>query len=251
VTTPDPDAEARRLARESLAAGEPTAWFERLYAAAGDGDAVVPWDRGTPHPMLVAWAQEQGLDVGSRIDSAGGIDSGSEVGGGRIGVGRIGGGRRALVVGFGPGHDAEFVSSLGFTTTAFDIAESAVRAARERFPDSTVRYVTADLLAPPQEWYGAYDLVVESLTVQSLPDALRPDAIRQVGRLVGPGGRLLVIAAAREESEPALGQPPWPLTRAEVESFAHGGLDVVRIEDLYDADRQVRRWRAEFSRPTT
>ncbi|MEQ4206307.1 class I SAM-dependent methyltransferase [Actinopolymorpha sp. B17G11] len=222
MTTPEPDAEARRLARESLAADDPTGWFERLYAAAEQGAAVVPWDRGTPHPMLVDWARARGLD---------------------------GRGGRALVVGFGPGHDAEFVSSLGFTTTAFDIAESAVRAARERFPDSTVRYLTADLLAPPPEWYGAYDLVVESLTVQSLPDAFRPDAIRQVARLVAPGGTLLVIAAAREESEPAVGQPPWPLTRAEVEAFAHDGLEVVRIDDLYDADRQVRRWRAEFSGP--
>ncbi|MEQ7126763.1 class I SAM-dependent methyltransferase [Actinopolymorpha sp. B11F2] len=224
MTTPDPDAEARRLARESLAADDPTGWFERLYAAAEEGAAVVPWDRGTPHPMLVDWARARGLD---------------------------GRGGRALVVGFGPGHDAEFVSSLGFTTTAFDIAESAVRAARERFPDSTVRYLTADLLAPPPEWYGAYDLVVESLTVQSLPDAFRPDAIRQVARLVAPGGTLLVIAAAREESEPAVGQPPWPLTRAEVEAFAHDGLEVVRIDDLYDADRQVRRWRAEFSGTAT
>jgi SAM-dependent methyltransferase len=221
--TEDPDAQARRLARESLAADDATGWFERLYAAAGRGDAVVPWDRGRPQPLLAEWAQARHLDST---------------------------GRRAIVVGCGPGYDAEYVAGLGFSTVAFDIAESAVKAARERFPASPVEYVTANLLAPPGDWVGAFDLVVECLTVQSLPDPLRPGAIRQVGRLVAPGGTLLVVAAARDESEPAEGRPPWPLTRAELESFAHGELTIVGIEDLYDAEREVRRWRAEFARPS-
>ena len=45
----DPKKADQRLAREALAAGNPTGWFEPLYVAAETGDAVVPWDRGAPN----------------------------------------------------------------------------------------------------------------------------------------------------------------------------------------------------------
>ena len=143
---PDPDLHARRLAGEALAAGDPTGWFEPLYAAAEAGDAVVPWDRGIPHQLLVAWAETTGLD---------------------------GTGRTALVVGCGLGEDAQFVARFGFDTIAFDVSASAIRAARRRFPESAVYYLTADVLEPPPSWRNAFDLVVESMTLQALPDPPR------------------------------------------------------------------------------
>ena len=220
MTAPDRDRQASRLAAESLAASDPTGWFERLYAAAEQGAAVVPWDRGEPHPLLAEWTAERGLD---------------------------GAGRRALVVGSGLGEDAEHVARLGFDTVAFDVSPTAVESARRRFPGSPVRYVAADLLDPPAEWRQAFDLVVESITVQSLPDPPRAEAIANVARMVGPGGTLLVIATARDAAGEAAG-PPWPLTRAEVEAFATDGLRAVRIEDLREPG--VRRWRAELARPS-
>ena len=218
----DPGAAARRLAAESLAAESPTDWFERLYAAAEEGSAVVPWDRGAPHRMLVEWAEERGLS---------------------------GDGRRALVVGAGLGDDAEHIAGFGFETVAFDVAASAVRAARRRYPDSAVEYVAADLLDPPAQWRRAFDLVVESLTVQSLPDPPRRDAIGRVAEMVASGGTLLVIATGREEKDGPVHGPPWPLTRAEVDTFAAGGLAPVRIEAVHDpAEPRLYRWRAEFRR---
>jgi SAM-dependent methyltransferase len=218
----DPGEQANRLAAASLAAGDPTAWFERLYLAAEDGDAVVPWDRGGPHPKLVEWTEARALE---------------------------GRGQRALVVGCGLGGDAEHVAALGFDTVAFDVAAAAVRGARRRYPGSDVRYVAADLLDPPADWRDAFDLVVESMTVQSLPDPPRREAIARVAQMVAPGGTLIVIAVARDEADTVEG-PPWPLTRAEVDAFATGGLEPVRIEDLVDAvPPALRRWRAEFRRP--
>jgi SAM-dependent methyltransferase len=198
---------------------DPTSWFEPLYAAAEAGDAVVPWDRGGPSPLLVEWTDRRALH---------------------------GHGRRAVVVGCGLGDDAEHVAGLGFRTVAFDIAPTAIRGARRRFPDSRVEYLVADLLDPPADWHRAFDLVVESITVQALPDPPRAAAIANVASLVAPGGTLLVLAAAREQHEPANG-PPWPLTRAEVEAFATGGVTAARIEDLRNMpDPWERRWRAEF-----
>lgn len=222
AASPDPDEEARRLAAESLADDEPTAWFDRLYIAADEGETTVPWDRGAPHPLLVEWATARGVE---------------------------GGGLRALVVGSGLGEDAEYVAGLRFVTVAFDISATAVRTARERFPTSTVEYLTADLFATPAEWRGAFDLVVEVFTVQALPDELRPRATEAVADLVAPGGTLIVVAAARDEEDGPVQGPPWPLTRREVDAFGSTGLCAVRIEDLtHPGDPTARRWRAEFSR---
>jgi SAM-dependent methyltransferase len=205
--------QVRRVIAESLASGDATGWFERLYAVSGTGGVPVPWDREAPHPLLVEWAE-----------------------------GRSWGGGRALVVGCGLGEDAEFVAALGFATTAFDVSPTAIRAARARFPASAVEYRAADLLDPPGEWAGAFDFVLESYTVQALPEALHADATARVASFVGPGGTLLVIAAARDAGVAAEG-PPWPLTPPEIEAFAAGALEPVRVE------RNDDRWRAEFTRP--
>ena len=139
--------------------------------------------------------------------------------------------RRALVVGAGTGWDAELIADLGYDTTAFDISPTAVEAARQSHPGSKAEYVTADLLAPPAEWHHAFDLVVEIYTVQALPIELQPAAIKQVGEQVGPGGTLLVIAAARADDQPdeAIEGPPWPLTRAAIDSFATSDLRRIQV----------------------
>ena len=53
MTAQDPDADVRRLSGDAFLDADPTAWFERLYADAAQGQAIVPWDRRAPHPLLV------------------------------------------------------------------------------------------------------------------------------------------------------------------------------------------------------
>jgi SAM-dependent methyltransferase len=208
----------RQLAAESIARGDPTGWFETLYAAAEHGNATVPWADLAPNPRLVS------------------------------ALAGLPGGGRALVVGCGLGDDAEHVASLGFTTVAFDVSPTAIANARRRFPRSTVAYVPADLLSPPQAWTRAFDLVVEVFTLQVLTGVARRTALAQLPRLVAPGGRLLVIGRARAEHEHP-GTLPWPLTRTELESFYEYGLTAESIVDFLDVDdgRPVRRWRAWFT----
>lgn len=221
---PPPEAEihARRLAGEALASGDPTGWFEPLYAAAETGQAAVPWDRGAPHPLLVEWASTARLHRAHA---------------------------RAVVVGCGLGHDAQYVAGLGFDTIAFDVSPSAVRAAQSLFPGSAVEYVTADVLCAPASWHRAFDVVVESLTLQALPDPPRRQAIAQVAGLVAPGGTLLVIARARDVDDDPDDGPPWALTRAEIDAFADAGLEPVLIEEFReDGPPATHRWRAQFTR---
>jgi len=218
----DPDADARRLAHES-ADNDPTGWFERLYAAAAEGRAIVPWDRGAPHPMFLEWAQTNRL---------------------------AGRGSSAVVVGCGTGENAEFLSENGFTTVAFDISATAVQMAQARFPQSDVDYLVADLLDPPAAWEHAFDLVVEVFTVQAMPPRWHAVASLNTGLLVRPGGTLLVLASAADTApEPDTG-PPWPLTREEIIAFGKGGLDLVGVDEVpVPADPSRRRWRAEYRRP--
>ena len=218
----DAEDDARRLAAAGYAQGDAYGWFERLYAAADQGEAAVPWDRERPHALLAEWAEARASD---------------------------GAGRRALVVGCGYGRDAELIAGLGYAVVAFDVSPSAVAAARRRAPDSPVEFVAADLLDLPAEWAGAFDLVFESLTVQSLPVPLHARAIAAVASTVAPGGTLLVLAGADQGGEPHEG-PPWPLTRDEVASFGGHGLDPVAIEDRPSPSGPGSRvWRAEFRRP--
>lgn len=67
--------------------------------------------------------------------------------------------------------------------------------------------------------------------------------------MVAHAGTLIVIAAARNEDDRLVEGPPWQLIRAEIESFATGDLQAVRIEDVHDVEeRTIGRWRAEFRR---
>ena len=50
------------------------------------------------------------------------------------------------------GRDSEYLAGLGFVTAAFDFSATAIRAVRQRFPDSPVDYRVADLLDPPGDW---------------------------------------------------------------------------------------------------
>jgi SAM-dependent methyltransferase len=219
MTSQDPDEDARRLSGEALRHGDPTGWFERLYADAAQGQAIVPWDRRAPHPLLVEWIERQ--PEMSRC--------------------------RTLVVGSGLGEDAAFLAARGYRVIAFDISKSAIESARRRFPTSPVDFRIADLLNPPAEWGQHFDLVVETYTTQSLPIRLRPTVVLHVGRFVAPGGRLLVLAVVRD-SDPPVDGPPWPLSRADIESFAVEGLEVVSIEEVRDPPG-THHWRAVLARP--
>jgi ubiquinone/menaquinone biosynthesis C-methylase UbiE len=208
---------ARELARDALARGAPLDWFEALYAEAGDGRAVVPWDDRAPSPLLVRW-----------LDAHGPFD-----------------GRTALDVGCGTGDNAAELARRGLAVTAFDLSPTALRVARDRYGDG-VRWVEASALALPAAW--SFDLVVEIYTLQVLPPPERAVAAGQIARCVAPGGRLVVIARAREPGDPP-GEMPWPLTRSELERLADHGLALDSLEDLVDReDPPVRRFVATFRR---
>lgn len=216
----DPRARAGELARESIAQGDATGWFERLYQESERHGFAISWVDLAPNPHLVEWLQ-------SRPSQPRG---------------------RAVVVGCGYGDDAELLAGMGMEVVAFDISFTAVERCRSRFPESRVAYLVADALTPPPEWAHAFDFVFESYTVQVLPGEARAVCSRSIARMVGPEGVLLVVARSRHQDEPE-GSMPWPLTREELDSFLVGGLRLANLTELVEpGDPPVPRFVAEFDR---
>ncbi len=209
---------ARELAREALAAGDAVSWFERLYAEADCGTAVVPWADLRPNPHLISWLETWSIDG------------------------------PCLVVGCGLGDDAAWLAENGFgPVVAFDVSPTAVEHARQRFGEC-VQFQVADLFDLPDTWNGRFGFVFEAYTLQVLPAASRMSASDAIAATLRPGGTLLVIARGRDEDE-ASGAMPWPLTSSDLHAFEAAGLRSVSREDYYDPEEpDVRRFRAAFDR---
>ncbi len=216
----DPRAHARQLARESIDRGDATGWFDRLYLESERDGFAISWVDLAPNPYLVAWLDRRPNPTHGK----------------------------ALVVGCGYGDDAELLEGIGLDVVAFDISPTAIRRCRSRFPESNVNYVVADVLAPPAEWAGAFDLVFEAYTIQVLHGEARSACARSIGRMVAPGGVLLAVARSRRPEDPE-GLMPWPLTRAELDEFLVPGLRLAGVTELLEpGDPPVPRFVAEFER---
>lgn len=210
---------ARLLATESLQKSEPSAWFDRLYAQANQDATQVPWAKLTAHPYLQDWLESQQIN---------------------------GAGKSALAIACGLGDDAEALANLGFQVTAFDVSPTAIAWAKQRFSDSSVNYMVGDLLALNPEWKGAFDLVFECQTIQSLPLNIREKVIGAIAPLVAPGGTLLLIARQRDfDAEPD--GPPWPLSEKELAQFQELGFSEISRDTFVEAEHNhVKQVRIEY-----
>jgi SAM-dependent methyltransferase len=214
----DPRAHARELARESIARGDVTGWFETLYAESERDGFRISWVDLEPNPYLVDWLRRRPAPLTGR----------------------------AIVVGCGYGDDSELLAAAGLDVIAFDVAPSAIARCHARFPESNVRYEVADAVNPPARWHRSFDFVFEAYTVQVLTGGARGVCARSIGSFVAPGGTLLAVARSRRPDDPE-GQMPWPLTRAELEAFAGPGLDMTQLDEVLEpGDPPVPRFVAEF-----
>ncbi|MBE9003421.1 class I SAM-dependent methyltransferase, partial [Nostoc sp. LEGE 12447] len=199
---------------------EPSAWFEVLYAEAQGDTTQIPWAKLAPHPYLQDWLTNHQPFASQQ---------------------------KALVIGCGLGDDAEALANLGFEVTAFDISPTAIAWCQERFPNSTVNYVVADLFAVPAQWHQAFDFVFECRNIQALLLNVRYAAISSVACLVAPSGTLLMITRVRDtEAEPD--GPPWALSDSELEQFENLGFEQVEKLEFLESEFDVKQVRIEYQR---
>jgi ubiquinone/menaquinone biosynthesis C-methylase UbiE len=210
------------LAAESVSQGNPSGWFETLYAEAEGDSAQVPWAKNLTHPYLQNWLEHYAPP---------------------------GKGKSALVIGCGLGDDAEALAKQGFKVTAFDISPTAIAWCQQRFSNSSVNYLVADLFALDPLWHRRFDLVYECRNIQALPLSARSKAIDGITSLVAEEGTLLVITRFRDtETEPD--GPPWPLSETELAQFEQHRLQKIRRDIFLETGDNVtiKQLRLEYRR---
>jgi len=198
----------REMVRTHWRRDDPLGWFERIYKNADGDHTAVFWADLHPNPYLVSWLKAHPATRDRR---------------------------RAIAIGCGVGDDAEALASYGYEVTAFDISPSAIELCRQRYPESSVNYLVADLFVYPRGWKGTFDLVYECNTIQVLPGLYRERAIKAMTELLAPGGELLVSCRSRQKGKDH-DAIPLPLDREEIDSFQRLGL-VEKSFLAYDDDQ--------------
>lgn len=226
-----------QLVNQFITQNNPTGWFEELYAQAAGDAQLIPWAHLTVNPNLIDWLKQNNLEVQ---------------------------GKKALVVGCGLGDDAEALSEIGYQVTGFDISPSAIAWCQQRFPETSVNYVVADALELNTTWQNQFDFILESYTLQALPEFvnntssleratgvkfLRQQIMSNLADYLAPGGMLLIICRGREQEEDAGISPPWALSKEELAFLTKSGLKKLSFADYRDQETPaVRRFRVLYSK---
>lgn len=190
-------------------ADDPTGWFDNIYTDAEGDHRAVFWADLEPNPYLLKWLTSCLFKHT---------------------------GRKAIVIGCGVGDDAEALSEVGYEVTAFDISPEAIRLCKNRYPDTKVNYLVADLFDYPSQWAEHFDLVYECNTIQVLPNKYRIQARNAMVSLLAPQGYILVSCRSRLKGEQE-DDIPLPLDKEELNGFIRCGLSEVHFE-AYDDHQQ-------------
>ncbi len=166
-------------------------WFDYIYKSANGDFSKVFWADLEPSPFLIEWLKKEIVKKPNK---------------------------KACVIGCGVGDDAEALSDFGFEVTAFDISQTAIELCKNRYPNSNVKYVVADLFDYPKEWFEFFDVVYECNTIQVLPNEYRKKARSSMSSLLSKDGYILVSCRSREEGEKE-DEIPKPLAKSELDEF--------------------------------
>lgn len=199
----------RKMVQTYQEEDDPTGWFDSIYTNAEGDHRAVFWADLEPNPYLLKWLKNCTF---KHIR------------------------HKAIVIGCGVGDDAETLSDAGYQVTAFDISPEAIRLCKNRYPDTKVDYLIADLFDYPTQWTENFDLVYECNTIQVLPNKYRIQARNAMVSLLAPQAYILVSCRSRLKGKQE-DEIPLPLDKDELDGFIRCGLIEVSLE-AYDDDQQ-------------
>jgi len=186
----------KKMVKSYQDADKPTQWFDSIYTDAEGDHRSVFWADLEPNPYLLEWLKKCVIKHT---------------------------GSKAIAIGCGVGDDAEALSEAGYEVTAFDISPEAIRLCKNRYPDTKVHYIEADLFDYPQQWAESFNLVYECNTIQVLPGKYRIQARDAMISLLAPKGYILVSCRSRHKGEQE-DDIPLPLDKEEIDGFVRCGL---------------------------
>src|SRR5437764_900254 len=128
--------------------------------------------------------------------------------------------RRVLDIGCGEGADAIWLAKRGWTVTAIDISEVAIRRAREasHMAGASVEWICGDVL---QTRFPACSFDLVSMQYPALPKAAGAGAVRRLLATVCPGGLLLAVYHDLDDAH-----------REHIKSRGIDAADYIGAEDL-------------------
>lgn len=119
--------------------------------------------------------------------------------------------KKLLVIGAGPGHDAEYFSDVAGKVTALDFSEEAKAHFRAYYPDSKVEYVVGDFFTAD---LGKFDVVLEHTLLCAIDPKRYGDYFAAVERALNPGG--FYAAIVWNKSPVGDAGPPFSVPNATV-----------------------------------
>lgn len=152
---------------------------------------------------------------------------------------------KILIPGCGSGYEGEYLHKAGFKQVyLMDFAPEPLDRFSERVPDFPMDHlITGNFFEHEQQ----YDLIVEQTFFCALNPSLRPDYVRQMHRLIKPGGRLVGLLF-----NDALfsDHPPFGGFKADYEALfaSHFELDHLDIAENSIPPRQGRELWIRFLR---
>ncbi|MBX7208783.1 MAG: methyltransferase domain-containing protein [Verrucomicrobiaceae bacterium] len=177
--------------KPDAAAGTGNPWEDRYRA----GDVF--WDRGHASPPLMQYVARHPLSG------------------------------RVLVPGCGRGNDVAALAKAGVDVLGVDIAPTAIREARERYPDVADRFVTGDLFDLAPALRGAFDVVMEHTCLSGMEPALREKYRRGVESALKPGGLIVGVWFINPALDPGSSGPPYPLSVPDLDALFADGFEVL------------------------
>ncbi|MEM0951618.1 MAG: methyltransferase domain-containing protein [Cyanobacteria bacterium P01_H01_bin.74] len=123
------------------------------------------------------------------------------------------------VLGCGYGHDAAYFGQAGAAVTAFDFADEAIAAAKNRY-NNFATFIQADIFALPenQEFNAQFDYVLEHTCFCAIDPTKRKAYVETVHFLLKPGGTFVGLIFFDTGSESEEG-PPYASTQQEIEAL--------------------------------